>query len=245
MTDMPTIIAIDGPAASGKSTLGYALAERLNYLFFDTGIMYRAVTRAALDKHIDVHDEAAVTALAEALEIDIAPADPTETDGRQATVLIEGADQTWTIRAPEVDQNVSIVSAYPGVRQALSAKQRAIGERYGRGDAEKPGIVMVGRDIGTVVVPDAPLKVYMEASPEERARRRLLQQAERDETGNYARILADILRRDQQDSGRAHSPLRAADDAVILDTSNLSPEAVLAHLMTLVNGQTASSKSLP
>ena len=233
MSSTPTIITIDGPAASGKSTIAHTVAERLNYLFFDTGVMYRAVTQAALERGVDVHNESAVTALAERLMIDILPPAKDEQDGRQCTVLIDGEDRTWAIRTPEVDQSVSIVSAYPGVRSALSAKQRAIGHHYGSGRAEKPGIIMVGRDIGTVVLPEAHLKVYMDASAEERARRRFLQQTARGKPADYDQILADILRRDQQDSERAHSPLRAADDAVVIDTSDLTPAQVVEALLAL------------
>lgn len=229
---MPTIITIDGPAASGKSTIGYAVAQALNYLFFDTGVMYRAVTRAALDRDVDVHDAAAVAQLTESIDIDIAPPTADE-DGRQSTVMVAGEDVTWRIRAPEVDQNVSVVSAYPRVRQALSAKQRAIGKRYGRGQAEKAGIVMVGRDIGTVVLPEADLKIYMDASAEERARRRALEQESRGKPTDYAQILADIIARDRMDSERDHSPLCAADDAVVLDTSHMTPDEVVAAVLAL------------
>ncbi len=233
MSSTPTIITIDGPAASGKSTIAHEVAERLNYLFFDTGVMYRAVTQAALERGVDVHDEAAATALADRLEIKILPPTSDNQDGRQCTVLIDGEDRTWAIRTPEVDQNVSIVSAYPGVRSALSAKQRAIGHYYGSGHAEKPGIIMVGRDIGTVVLPEAHLKVYMDATAEERARRRMLQQTARGKPADYGQILADILRRDRQDSERAHSPLRAAEDAVVIDTSDLTPAEVVEAMLVL------------
>jgi cytidylate kinase len=233
MSLMPTIITIDGPAASGKSTIAHQVAERLNYLFFDTGVMYRAVTQAALERGLDVQDEGAITALAEQLMIDILPPAFEDEDGRQCTVRIDGVDRTWAIRASEVDQNVSIVSAYPGVRQALSAKQRAIGHRYGSGQAEKPGIIMVGRDIGTVVLPEAHLKIYMDASAEERARRRLLQQEARGKPADYDQILADIEQRDRQDSERTHSPLRAAEDAVVIDTTSQTPEQVVKSVLLL------------
>lgn len=231
--DEPTIITIDGPAASGKSTVGHAVAEALNYLFFDTGVMYRAVTRAALDRDVDVHDADAMARLAETIDIDIVPPTPDQADGRQSTILVAGADVTWGIRAPEVDQNVSIVAANPRVRQALSAKQRAIGQRYGSGQAEKPGIVMVGRDIGTVVLPEAGLKIYMDASPEERARRRLLDLEARGKAADYEQVLADIIARDRMDSERDHSPLRPADDAVIIDTSNMTPAEVVDAIVSL------------
>ena len=141
----PSTIAIDGPAASGKSTIGGLLAERLGYLYFDTGVMYRAVTWAVLAQGVAVEDEAGVTALAERLQIDVVR--PTVDDGRQYTILADGQDVTWQIRRPEVDRGVSPVSAYAGVRAALTAQQRRIGQRG--------QIVMVGRDIGTVVLPEA------------------------------------------------------------------------------------------
>ena len=138
------IIAIDGPAASGKSTVGYRLAKALDYLFFDTGVMYRAVTWAALARGVAIEDEPAVGDLAHALEIDLCSPQPAQQDGRHATVRVDGQDVTWLIRAPEVDRNVSAVSAYCEVRRAMTAKQRQIAQRYGRGDADRPGIVLVG-----------------------------------------------------------------------------------------------------
>jgi len=232
--NQPTIVTIDGPAASGKSTIGHAVAQALNYLLFDTGVMYRAVTRAVLDHSVDVYDADAVATLAESIDIDILPPVAGEDDGRQSTVMVAGEDVTWSIRAPEVDQNVSVVAAYPRVRRALSVKQRTIGQRYGSGEAEKPGIVMVGRDIGTVVLPEAGLKIYMDASAEERARRRTLDQEARGKTADYARILADIIARDRMDSERDYAPLRAADDAVIVDTSHMTPDEVVEAVIALV-----------
>lgn len=165
----PSTITIDGPVASGKSTIGYLLARHLGYLYLDTGAMYRAVTWVALARGVPVEDEAAVTALAHALRIDVIP--PTADDGRQYTVLADGADVTWEIRRPEVDGSVSAVSAYPGVREAMVAQQRRI--------AAGGRVVMVGRDIGSVVLPDADLKLYLDASPQERARRRWLERRAR------------------------------------------------------------------
>lgn len=220
----PSTIAIDGPAASGKSTIGEALARRLGYLYFDTGVMYRAVTWAALTRGIPIADEAAVTALAEHLRIDVLA--PTVDDGRQYTVLADGEDVTWAIRAPEVDANVSPVSAYAGVRQALVAQQRRI--------AAGGRVVMVGRDIGTVVLPEADLKVYLDAGVEERARRRWREMRERGEDADYDAVLAAMRRRDGIDSNRRVSPLRPAADAVIVDTTGLSIEEVLARVEKLV-----------
>ncbi len=225
----PAIIAIDGPAASGKSTVGFRLANALDYLFFDTGVMYRAVTWAALARGVAIDDETAIGALAHAITIDILPPQPNQHDGRHTTVLVDGEDVTWLIRAPEVDRNVSAVSAYPEVRTAMTAKQRAIAQRYGRGDAEKRGIVMVGRDIGTVVMPDAPLKLYVDAAPEERARRRHQELAKQGKHIPYAEVLADMVRRDRIDSERPLSPLRRAADAIRIDNSTQTAEDTLAQ----------------
>jgi cytidylate kinase len=220
----PTTIAIDGPAASGKSTIGEALARWLGYLYFDTGVMYRAVTRAALARGVPIADEAAVTALAEHLRIDVTP--PTADDGRQYTVLADGQDVTWAIRAPEVDGNVSPVSAYAGVRRALVPQQRRI--------AAGGRVVMVGRDIGTVVLPEADLKVYLDATVEERARRRWLEIQARGEKADYQVVLVSMRRRDGIDSNRRVSPLRPAEDAVVVDTTGLSIEEVLARVERLI-----------
>ena len=220
---IPNIIAIDGPAASGKSTLGKRLADALGYLFFDTGVMYRAVTWDALQHGVDAKDENAVTALAETSQIDIRP--PSKEDGRACDVLLNGADITWETRCPEVDANVSPVSAHRGVRAALAAQQRRIGLR-GR-------VVMVGRDIGTVVLPEADLKIYLDASAEERARRRYEEILSRGEKADYDAILAGVRKRDEIDSTRAHSPLKAAADAVILDSDKLNADEVFAKVEAL------------
>lgn len=233
----PSVVAIDGPAASGKSTIGHRLAELTNYLFFDTGVLYRAVTWAVLDRGINLQDADAVSVLAAQLTIDVAAPATNEQDGRQSTVLVDGRDVTWAIRTPQVDQKVSIVSAYPAVRQALSVKQRQIGQRYGSGQADKAGVIMVGRDIGTIVMPEATLKFYIDASPEERARRRYVEQVSRGKTVVYEEILADLRRRDQMDSERAYAPLRAAGDAVVIDTSALSLDEVIAQILAATRQQ--------
>jgi cytidylate kinase len=219
----PSIIAIDGPAASGKSTVGKLLADTLDYLFFDTGVMYRAVTWLALQRRLDVQDEAAVTKLAESVPIDVQP--PTEADGRACDVIVEGQDITWETRRPEVDANVSVVSAYPGVRCALSAQQRRIGQRG--------QVVMVGRDIGTVVLPEAQLKIYLDASAEERARRRYDEIVARGEEADYGEILAKVLDRDRIDSTRDIAPLKAADDAIVVDSDNLNVDEVFQQIFAL------------
>jgi len=223
-TQLPSIIAIDGPAASGKSTIGLRLANALGYLFFDTGVMYRAITWLALEHGIDIHDESSVTALAEEAHIDVAPA--SKSDGRACDVLVDGRDITWETRSRKVDANVSIAAAYRGVRSALSQQQRRIGQR-GR-------IVMVGRDIGTVVLPDADLKIYLDATAEERARRRYDEIIERNGKADYAKILESVIERDRIDSTRDVAPLRVAADAIVLDSDKLSADEVFEQILALV-----------
>jgi len=219
----PSIIALDGPAASGKSTLGRTLADSLGYLFFDTGVMYRAITWIALQRDINLRDEAVITELAQKAQIDIRP--PSKADGRACDVVIGDKDVTWDMRDGEVDANVSVVSAYAGVRKALSEQQRRIGMR-GR-------IVMVGRDIGTVVLPEADLKIYLDASAEERAKRRFDEIIARGEKADYDEILRKVIERDRIDSTRAVAPLRPADDAVIIDSDKMNAEQVVARVMEL------------
>ncbi|PWH16646.1 MAG: (d)CMP kinase [Anaerolineae bacterium] len=223
---VPSIIAIDGPAASGKSTLGFRLAEALGYLYFDTGLMYRAVTWLALNRGIDVYDESAVTRLAEDVPIEVTA--PSREDGRACDVVVDGHDITWEIRKPEVDANVSVVSAYPGVRQALTIQQRRIGMR-GR-------VVMVGRDIGTVVLPEADLKIYLDASPEERAQRRHREILGRGGQASYQDVLEQVRDRDRIDSTRAVAPLKPAADAVILDSDSLDADQVFERVYALCKG---------
>ena len=218
-------IAIDGPAGSGKSTIAKLLANELGYLFFDTGVMYRAVTWEALCRNIPIDDQARVTSLAENVQIDVRA--PTVDDGRSSDVLADGKDITWDIRRPEVDENVSIVSAYPGVRKALTAQQRRIGLRG--------NVVMAGRDIGTVVLPDAELKIYLDASVEERARRRFLERQSRGEMVDFDEILKMMRRRDSIDSTREVAPLCAAEDAVVIDTERKSISQILAYIKGLIN----------
>jgi len=222
----PTVIAIDGPAASGKSTAGYMLARELGFLYLDTGSMYRAATLAALIAGIDPDNEAAVSALSRDLDLQIKPASGAA-DGRQYTVLLDGDDVTWELRSPDVDAHVSVVSSFPRVREEMVRRQREI--------ARMGSVVMVGRDIGTVVIPDAPLKLYITASPEVRARRRWLDRKAQGHEADYAEILADINRRDEFDSRRKHSPLRPAEDAVIIDNTDLDPEEVLTKIRAFLH----------
>lgn len=219
----PNIIALDGPAASGKSTLGRRLADTLGYVFFDTGVMYRAITYIALNRDMNMNDEASITRLAEEVDIDIHP--PSKNDGRACDVLAEGKDITWETRLGEVDANVSVVSAYAGVRRALSQQQRRIGLR-GK-------VVMVGRDIGTVVLPEADVKIYLDASAQERARRRYEEIISRGGSADYEEILRKVNERDRIDSTRAVAPLKPAEDSVILDSDKLNADEVFTRALEL------------
>lgn len=216
-------IAIDGPAASGKTTLARRLAARLDYFYFDTGVMYRAVTLFSIRRGVPVEDEAGVTSVAEALIIDVRP--PSVEDGRLYDVIVDGEDVTWEIRSHQVDQNVSLVSSYAGVRKALTQRQREIGLRG--------NVVMVGRDIGTVVMPEADLKIYLDASEEERARRRFDEAVARGDTPGYEGILASMQKRDHFDSTRSLAPLRPAPDAILIETTGLTPDEVLERALSL------------
>src|SRR2546426_1563463 len=220
----PRTVAIDGPAGAGKSTIGALVAERLGYLFLDTGGMYRAVALAALRKGIDPDDAERLAKLARDSRITIGP--PTVRDGRAYTVLLDGADVTWDIRSPEVDRIVSQAARVPFVRDVMVEQQRAIADR-GR-------IVMVGRDIGTVVLPNAERKVFLTASAAERARRREEELAARGEKRSRQDLLAEILRRDELDSNRTVAPLRAADDAIMVETDGLSVREALDRVLMVI-----------
>jgi CMP/dCMP kinase len=220
----PRTVAIDGPAGAGKSTIGALVAERLGYLFLDTGAMYRAVALAALRQGIDPNDATRLAALAKAVRIAIGP--PTVRDGRAYSVLLDGADVTWDIRRGDVDRTVSQVARIPGVRDTMVKQQREMASR-GR-------IVMVGRDIGTVVLPDAERKVFLTASAAERARRREEELAARGEKRSRSELLAEILRRDELDSKRTVAPLRAADDAVVVETDSLTVREALERVVGVI-----------
>jgi cytidylate kinase len=215
---LPSVITIDGPAASGKSTLGDLLARRLGYTYFDTGVLYRALTYLALEQGIPLDDIDALVQTAEQAALTVQP--PTQDDGRQYTVLADGNDITWSIRAPAVERNVSKVSTYPAVRRALLEQQRTIGRR-GR-------IVMVGRDIGSIVMPDADFKVFLLASAEERARRRHAELQAKGQDIAYATVLHDLQRRDALDQQNTLQP----DDAYVLNSDGLAPADVVGQLLT-------------
>ena len=213
------IIAIDGPAGAGKSTIAKALAKNLGLRYLDTGAMYRAVTFAALETGISLEDEAAVSVLAKSCEMSVT----------EDSVLINKMDATKAIRGPVVTKAVSLVATNSDVRNELRGRQRDWA-------VQNSGGVIEGRDIGSVVFPDATLKVYLTASPMVRAKRRVAQDG-----GDVDQIAAEIAERDQRDSTRADSPLTKTTDAVIVDTSDQTIEDVVSHLRKLVNQ--ANSKS--
>ncbi|MGH2379208.1 MAG: (d)CMP kinase, partial [Candidatus Limnocylindria bacterium] len=206
------------------STIGALVAERLGYLFLDTGAMYRAVALAAQRRAIDPDDAPSLAALATAVRVAIGP--PTVQDGRAYSVLLDGDDVTWAIRSAEIDRTVSQVARVPGVRDAMVAQQQTLA---GRGR-----VVMVGRDIGTVVLPDAERKIFLTASAAERAKRRGEELAARGEIRPRQELLHEILRRDQLDSERVVSPLRPAEDAVVVQTDGLSVKQALERILAVV-----------
>lgn len=214
-------IAIDGPAASGKSTAAERLALKLGFLYFDTGVMYRAVTLAGLNEFGSIDDEEAISNLAEKICIDVKPS--TIDDGRTFDVLLDGQDVTWDIRSSLVTANVSKVSAYPRVRAEMTEKQRRIGARG--------NVVMVGRDIGTVVMPDADVKFYVDASAEIRAKRRCDEVLKRGEQANYEGMLAAIRKRDEIDSTRAVAPLIPAEDAIHIQNDDVTREEIVERML--------------
>lgn len=217
----PSIIALDGPAASGKSTLGQLLATHFGYVYFDTGILYRAVTYLALNLGLDLTDGRALAELASRTVFTVEP--PLVADGRQYTVRADGEDITWPLRAATVERHVSQVSCHPAVRAALLKQQRDIG---------KAGqVVMAGRDIGVVVLPEADLKIYLDASVEERAKRRAGELQRRGKPAAYEDVLRDLVRRDARD---AENTLRAAD-AHALSTDGQTPEQLLAEILAMID----------
>lgn len=219
MTDHSHVVAIDGPAAAGKSTVARLLAERLGAMLFDTGTLYRALTLAAQRNGVPADDGPALARLAEQSHLDILP--PSRGDGRLYDVLLDGEDVTWPIRDPQVEANVSDVAAHREVRDALLPAQRRIAT--GR-------VVIVGRDIGSVVVPDASVKVFLEASVEERARRRYLELVQRGQRPDFDNVLRDLQARDKIDSTRSASPLRVPAGALVLTTDEMSVDDVVDNL---------------
>ncbi|MDL1898631.1 (d)CMP kinase [Anaerolineae bacterium CFX7] len=227
MSHLLHAIAIDGPAASGKSALAELLAARLNYFYLDTGLMYRAVTHAALARGMALQDETAVTRLAETIQINVLPG--AASAARNYVTTVDGRDVSAELHRPEVDRNVSAVSAYAGVRRAMTAQQQRI--------AERGNIIMAGRDIGTVVLPDAECKIFLTASVEARARRRLADRRARGQSATLEQMRAEIEQRDALDSSRSVAPLRAAEDAIVLDNSAMTLEETLTRALEIIQAR--------
>ena len=214
------IIAIDGPSGSGKSTLGRMLARELNLLYIDTGSMYRAVALAVMEANLDPADTDAVAALAARIDVDL------EGDPDSLRVLLDSRDVTEEIRTESVTAMSSVVSTIPGVRRAMVERQRQMGQR---------GAVLNGRDIGTVVFPAADIKFFLTATPEERAERRFNEDRLTNAAVSFEQTLTEMTERDRRDSTRADSPLKVADDAIVIDSSGLSIDQVFARMMEHVH----------
>lgn len=219
--DDKLVIAIDGPAGAGKSTTAKELALQLGYKYIDTGAMYRAVTLLALEDGISMEAEKELTELAERAEINFAPLQK-----EQNIVYLNGRDVTEEIRSTPINENVSLVAKIPGVREALVEKQRWM--------ARSGGVIMDGRDIGTVVLPEADLKVFLNASLETRAQRRLDEMQEKGEEAEFVKVRDNLNTRDLIDSGREVAPLKKADDAIEIDTTGMTVEEVIEKIMQLV-----------
>ncbi len=214
-------IAIDGPGGAGKSTLSKKLAKHFNLVYIDTGAMYRAAGLACVRRGINIKEETeAAISIVDSATIDLIP------DSAGQKIILNGEDVTALIRTPEISMAASDVSAIPEVRIRLVEMQRKL--------AETRDVIMDGRDIGTYVLPDAPIKIFLTASPEERAKRRFLELTERGEACKYEDVLAELLLRDKNDSTRAFSPLKQAEDSILVDTSEMNFEESLSHLITII-----------
>ncbi|OGY17806.1 MAG: cytidylate kinase [Candidatus Chisholmbacteria bacterium RIFCSPHIGHO2_12_FULL_49_9] len=219
----PLQIAIDGPVSAGKGTVARSLAERLGIVYVDTGAMYRSAALLAQSSGIPLEDSSSVVTLLSQARIEIRPPTLEEQDGRLTTVLLNGEDVSWKIRGEAVGLGASIISQHPEVRAILVARQREM--------VAGQSVVMEGRDITTRVLPDAPFRIFLTASPEVRARRRQQQLRERGIGLSYKKVLADLRRRDEQDSARKADPLRVAHGAWVLDTSDLTIQQVVERIV--------------
>ncbi|SCV19211.1 Cytidylate kinase [Bacillus cereus] len=215
-------IAIDGPAAAGKSTVAKVVAKKLSYVYIDTGAMYRAITYAALEQKVDIENEEKLMEVVKNVNIEFQQGENTQ------LVFLNGQDVSEVIRTPEVTNRVSIVAKHRLVREEMVRRQQEL--------AEKGGVVMDGRDIGTHVLPDAEVKIFMLASVEERAERRHLENTNKGFDSNLEQLKEEIAQRDKLDSEREVSPLKKADDALELDTTSLSIEEVVRKIMSIVSG---------
>ena len=223
------VICIDGPSGSGKGTLCQMLALELGWHLLDSGALYRLVGMAADKRRLDFDDEAAVAALAADLDVAFLPGQ----QGEPSRVMLDGVDVSGELRTETTGMLASRVAVLPAVREALLQRQRDF--------AQLPGLVADGRDMGTVVFPDAPLKVFLTASAEERARRRFMQLKEKGDSVNLAALLEEIRARDKRDSERQHAPLKAADDALLIDSSDLGIQDVFERVMAQAKARFVAS----
>ncbi len=218
---MPFCVAIDGPAGAGKSTVAKMVAERLNYIYVDTGAMYRVVTLNALQRHINLEDEQALTCLAASTAIELSAG-----CNKCTRVFMDGKEVSLAIRTPEVSRSVSLVARVPGVRKELVNQQRRM--------ARSSNVVMEGRDVGTVIVPDAQVKIFLTASADERAKRRLEDLAGQGFKMTLGDMTEEINERDKLDSSRAVAPLVAAPDAKVIDSSKMQTRDVVELILELI-----------
>lgn len=230
MSDVIPVITIDGPSGTGKGTTSQLLAKALDWNLLDSGALYRVLALAAKLHHVDMHNEDALQVLAAHLDVQF----NATSNGDPSRIIFEGQDVTDDIRTEECGQNASIVAAMPAVRAALLDRQRAF--------AVEPGLVTDGRDMGTVVFPDALLKVYLDASTEARAQRRTNQLKEKGINVNLPRVLEDIIARDKRDSQRSVAPLKPAKDAFVIDTTQLAIEDVLDKILQEVRSRIESKE---
>ena len=217
------VIAIDGPSGAGKGTIAQLLAKNLGFHLLDSGALYRLLALSAKNHGVDTNNEEALTVLAEHMDVQF------EADEEGSRIILEGEDVSNTIRTEEIGHLASQVAIFPAVRDAFLYRQQAF--------KEKPGLVADGRDMGTVVFRDADLKIFLTASPDERAKRRFKQLKEKGYSGSLGRLAEDIRARDEQDANRQVAPLIPADDAVLLDTTELSVEEVFSKIMSEIENR--------
>ncbi len=223
MSALPPVITIDGPSGSGKGTIAQRLAEQLGWHLLDSGAIYRVLSLAALHHDVELDSEAALVPLAANLEVQF------QVEGELVKVILEGEDVSRTIRTEEVGNAASKIAAFPRVREALLRRQRAF--------RQAPGLIADGRDMGTVVFPEADVKIFLDASAEERAQRRYKQLQDKGFDVNFERLLTEIRERDDRDRNRAVAPLKPAEDALVVDSTSMTIDEVLATVLAYAEQQ--------